>query len=553
MSSPQPTKRQTRIALAVAILAVATTVRLPTVVAGLPYFSYIDEGHLVQRTLHLLAVPTWEPGTYSYPTLPFYLVAGAALAYSPAYAAAHGRPLRADLSPDPPLSYDLLEPVELLVIARLVTLAFSLGLVALSGLLAARLAGPPAGFCAAWLAALLPALVARSGIANVNPQATFFTLAALLAAEAARQGQHLPRYALLAGAMTGLAATSKYHAGLVSLPVAISLLLAQAAWNARARALLTALVAAALTSIAAMPALLLRTAGVIAGLRYISGEYGTHPTGSFWEQAIGRAEWDLPLNYPELGLPLLLISVGGLVVGLRERTWAPAVWCWLLFGFVTVVLLSGYDFRPFRNLLPLVPLVCVLVALLFASSRRRVSRPVFADLAAFALPVVLFAPGLSDYLRLQLAVEDTRTATVRWLAENTRRRDRVLIVEELVFLPSQLAPLRSHVDIRPWRQARKSIAARSHRYVVLGIFARANGDLVPGPGTLERLGADYTVVATMGMAVTPLEGMFHFGNQYKILVLRRRGRPGPRPQPPAVAQAPSPPLARPAGRPSMAH
>ena len=65
-----------------AILIAATAVRLPTLTAGLPYMTYVDEGHVLHHVVHLLSAGTWEPSTYSYPSLPFYLVAGAALAYA---------------------------------------------------------------------------------------------------------------------------------------------------------------------------------------------------------------------------------------------------------------------------------------------------------------------------------------------------------------------------------------------------------------------------------------------------------------------------------------
>lgn len=214
-----------------AILIVAILVRLPTLTAGLPYLSYVDEGHVLHHVSYLLAERTWVPDTYSYPALPFYTIAGVTLAFSPVYAAVHGRPLRGDLSPAPPRYYDVIEPTELLVLGRLVTLSFSLGIVVLAGLFARRLAGPAAGLFAAWLAALVPALVARSAIVNVNPMAAFFALAALYFAEGARDGPR--RDAVLAGVMAGLAGATKYPAAVVCLPVAVAILLASAAWRER--------------------------------------------------------------------------------------------------------------------------------------------------------------------------------------------------------------------------------------------------------------------------------------------------------------------------------
>src|SRR5947209_3111028 len=184
------------LAAGLALLAVAAAVRLPALPAGLPYMTYVDEGHVLHHALHLLVRRTWEPDNYSYGSLPFYLVAGTALAWSPVYAATHGHPMADDLSPSPSPYYDVVEPVDLLVIGRLVTLAFSLGVVALTGLLARRLAGPAAGLFAAWLAALVPALVARSSIVNIDPLVAFFVLAALLFAEGARDGPRPRRDAM---------------------------------------------------------------------------------------------------------------------------------------------------------------------------------------------------------------------------------------------------------------------------------------------------------------------------------------------------------------------
>ena len=99
-----------------AVLLAALAVRLPALTAGLPYMNYVDEGHVLHHVSYLLDRRTWEPDTYSYPTLPFYLVAGAAQAWSPVYAATHGHALRDDLSPAPPEHYDLLEPPDLIVI-----------------------------------------------------------------------------------------------------------------------------------------------------------------------------------------------------------------------------------------------------------------------------------------------------------------------------------------------------------------------------------------------------------------------------------------------------
>jgi hypothetical protein len=513
-----------------AVLLAALAVRLPALTAGLPYMGYVDEGHVLHHVSYLLERRTWEPDTYSYPSLPFYLVAGAARAWSPVYASRHGHPLREDLSPSPPLFYDLLEPCDLIVIGRLVTLSFSLGIVALTGLLVRRLAGPGAGLFAAWLAALTPSLVARSAVVNVNPMAAFFCLAALLFAERARTGESPRRDAILAGLMAGLAGASKYPAALVCLPVALSVLLAPAAWPERLRRLLLAGGAAILAALAAMPALVLRTQAVLQGLRTMDHVYGIQEMGSYWDQAIRRAEPSLSLRHPEIGIVLLILAATGLLVGLRERRWSGAAAAWLLFGIATGLLVAPYKFRAFRNLLPLVPLACASAALLYAWARERTSSRPFRtglDLAAFAIPLALFAPALWDYGRQQWGLVDSREEAVRWLAGRVTGDDRVLVSEELAILPSRFATLPSDTRVLPWPRMRERAVSRRDHYLVLADLVRPNGRPRIPPELYAWIRVNYETVARFGEAPTSRENGWFHGNRRAVVILKRvpRARP----------------------------
>jgi hypothetical protein len=508
-----------------AVLVVALAVRLPALTAGLPYLGYVDEGHVLHHVTYLLGHRTWEPDTYSYPTFPFYLIAGTALAYSPVYAATHDRPLLADLSPSPPEYYDILEPPELIVVGRLVVLAFSLGVVALTGLLVRRLAGPAAGLFAAWLAALVPALVARSAIVNINPIVAFFVLAALLFAERAGSGEHPRRDALLAGAMAGFAGATKYPAALVCFSVALAIVLAPSTWAERLRRLLLAGGAAVATLLVSMPALLLRTHTVIEGLRTMDIVYGIQEIGSYWDQMVRRAEWDLPIDHPEVGLAFLLLALAGLAVGLWDRRRSGAVWGWLVFGVSTALLVAPYKFRAFRNLLALVPFGCALVALLYAWLRERTSRRLWLDVAAAALPVLLFAPTLYAYDAFELTLTDSRESAVRWLIRHTKPEDRVLIAEELAILPHRIAEVPARAFVQKWGQARARAIQRKDPYLVLGILNRRDGKLKIVSPIRDWILANYKTVAQFGSTPTAgYEGEFR-GNQQTIYILKRGPRP----------------------------
>ena len=505
-----------------AILLVATAVRLPSLTAGLPYLAYVDEGHVLHHVAHHLVQRTWEPDTYSYPSLPFYLVAAAAAVYSPVYAAVHGRSLREDLRPPSLWYYDLVRPVDFLLLGRLVTLAFSLGLVVLTGLLARRVAGPPAGYLATWLAALAPALVARGTVVNINPIMAFFVLAALLFAEGAREGSFPRRDAALAGAMTGLAAASKYPAALVCLPVALAVLLSQAAWSEKLRRLVLAGAAAVAACVAAMPALLLRPEKVLHGMQRMSRVYGRQRLGSYWEQAVRRAEWDLPLEHPELGIAFLVLAAAGLAVALFERRWSRAVWGWVVFGAATGMLVAPYQFRAFRNLLALIPLACILIALLYVRVRRAVPRPLLVDLAAAALPVVLFAPALYSYIEDRVALRDSREEAIQWLGEHTGPRDTVLFVQEIAFMPARLATLEAGIDVKPWDRAKRRILKRNVDYVVLGSLVQRDGTARVPEERSRRILQGYAEVAAFGSSPTRMSRGAFKGNRQRTTILRRR-------------------------------
>lgn len=505
-----------------AILLVAAAVRLPSLTAGLPYLAYVDEGHVLHHVAHHLRQRTWEPDTYSYPSLPFYLVGAASAVYSPVYAVVHGRSLRRDLGSPNPWYYDIVQPVDFLVLGRLVTLAFSLGLVLLTGLLARRVAGPPAGYLAAWLAALTPALVARGTVVNINPIMAFFVLAALFFAEGAREGDSPRRDAALAGAMAGLAAASKYPAALVCLPVALAVLLSQASWSERLRRLVLAGASAVAACVVAMPAILLRPEKVLHGMQRMSRVYGRQRLGSYWGQAVQRAEWDLPLEHPELGIAFLVLAAAGLAVALFERRGSRAVWGWVVFGAATGLLVAPYQFRAFRNLLALIPLACILIALLYARVRRAVRRPRFVDLAAAVLPLVLFAPALHSYIGDRLALVDSREEAIQWLGEHTGPGDTVLLVEELAFMPARLATLEARIDVKPWDRAKRRILKRNVDYVVLGSLVQRDGTARVPEERSRRILQGYTEVATFGSSPTKMSRGAFKGNRQRITILRRR-------------------------------
>lgn len=506
-----------------AVLLMAVAVRLPDVTAAMPYMNYVDDGNYLHPVAGMLRTGAWDPGWYLYPTLPLAAVAAAARLYGPVYAAEHGRPLRQDLIPPGGEYYDVLEPVELLLLARILCLLVSTGAVLLTGLLARRLAGDRAGLLAAFAAALVPALVIRGGIATVNPYAVFFALACLLFSDRLRTSSRPDREALAAGAMAGLAFASKYPAVLVSVAFAATVLFLRGGWGERFRLWALGGLGAVAGMVAGMPPLLTDPRGVLGGVFQQGAFYEELPSPStFWQQTFHQAEWDLPYDHPELGWPFLLLGLAGLAAGAFMREVSGTVRAWWVYIAVALGLYTRYGYQPFRNLLPLVPLLCVGVALLAVRLRGRFPRPSWADAAGFVAIAALFGPPVTGYALERWRLQDSRQQAVDWLAAHAGPGDIVLVLKELAFLPGELARLEAKVVPRRLSAARAPLLKSVPRFAILGEPITAQGRRVIGPAFRRKVLARYQIRARFGEDATPPFSSWWRGNRQIVYVLERR-------------------------------
>jgi len=502
-----------------AILIVAAVVRLPNLGAGLPYINYIDEGHVVHQAAHMLRTGGWSPLSYVYPTLPLHAVTLAARAATPLYERLHGQPLAAGLSPTPYVYYDHIAPPFLIRLARLLTFAVSLGVVLLTDLLARRLAGPAAGLGAMLLAALAPALVIRSAIAGVDMWATLFVTAAFLFAHRAAAATAGRRDAALAGVMLGLAFASKYPAILFASGVALQLLLGEGSRRARAGKILLAAAAAVAAAAIAIPGLWTEPSRVFWGMRTPGSDNQSLAIGSYLHQLLVRAEWDQPLDHPELGAAFTLLVVAGSAMGLRDRCTRPAVACWLASGVIFTGFLLCFAFRPFRYLLPLVPLACAVAAIPYAAWRERIARTSWLDLAAAGAALLLFAQANADYASGRLQLVDTRVEAVNWLRDHARPEHSILVAEELAILPSELARIGGRVTSAPWADLQRLVEEEQCNYLVGARLRLPNGGVMDAREA-EFVRRGYVLSRSVGREPTQPDPGFWRGNEQLVLIFQ---------------------------------
>jgi hypothetical protein len=529
-------------ACTIAILALAAMLRLPLVFSGLPYISYVDEGGVLHPAARLVRSGGWDPGWYQYPSLSIYLTAGVLHASRPFYRLVHGRPLAADIPQDGDL-YDLIAPPAVILAGRGVVVAASLVTVLVGMALARRLAGPSAAIAAGLLLATTPALVQRGCIVITDTVSAAFVAGVLLAAENLRsilrkEGPSsiaARRHALLAGALAGLAAATKYPAGAVFVVILVSLFAPGGLSWARVRLAGLSALAAILSTLIAMPALVFSTLQVVKGLVAQARDYATFPsTSGLFRQAPAPEE---------LGWLLTLAGLLGLVLLALRRETRPTVASWLAFGGLLLAPLLRYGFQPFRNALPLVPPLLIATAALLFPARPGASAA-RAAIGGLGLVLVLasFVPGWKWTYRAR-SVRDSRSVFIDWLVTKARPNHKVLFVRELAFLPKELDRVPATVVVAPWVEARALTEEGRFDALVYGKFDLAGAwptldappaDLPRFAGWLETL----RVEARFGSAPTPIYAGFWRSNDELILLAIRSnsGEPLRRALPASAAQ-----------------
>jgi hypothetical protein len=534
-----------------AILALALIPRLAPLVAGKPYPAYADEGNLLHPVIALVRSGGWDPGWYLYPQLPVTATTAALRLWAPAYDALHDRPLVPDL-PAGREVYDLVAPFDVLVAGRLMSLLAGLGVVALVGRFARELAGSGAGYFGALLAALTPALAIRGAIATIDPWAALFALASLFATHRSRSAARPGLAGFAAGALAGCAFASKYPAVVVLAAFAATTLLDRHRWRETLRRLVLAGVGLAIGTAAAMPAAVTRPGEVLSALEGQRVIYEHLRSPGYWRQALLQAEWDLPFVQPELGALFLAAAGVGLWVMLRDRgakpspgvapaprpPLAPLAGGWLAFAVLLVALYGRLPFQPFRNLLPLVPVACLAVTIAWVALRETLAAALPGsrhklEAGAVLAVLLLFGPPLAAYAVERVAEVDSRVEAVDWLAAHVDRRDTVLFVRQMAFLPAELERLGARAVVRRWEAVEHAIAGAKPRFVVGGWLPR-RGDVPVDVAALPWVRRDYVLRADFGEDGTPPDISHRWrGSRQRIYVFERRA--GPRPEPPRSA------------------
>ncbi|HYI43972.1 MAG TPA: glycosyltransferase family 39 protein [Actinomycetota bacterium] len=319
-------------------------------------------------------------------------------------------------------------PETIFFIARLTTAVLGCVGVWLMYLAGARLFGRRTGLIAAAITAVAPLVVYQAHLAvNDVPMLVPVALSLFGSAGVLRKGRTVDY--LIAGAAVGLAAATKYTAGIVLLP----------------------LIGAAVVQFGKEKKPALRGLGIAliasAGGFFVGNPFAVLNFSAFWEQFGG-----LPTSPSEGSRKLGEAETNGIRYYLWVLTWgigwipslAAAAGSWLLVrkdraaaalllpGPILFILFTGSLLRYFgRYLMPVFPMVILVAAyamyrgISFATRKRPQAR--MALVVVFGLALLGQSFVRSVHSTFVLTRSDTRNATLDWLAENVEPGTRMQV------------------------------------------------------------------------------------------------------------------------------
>jgi len=311
----------------------------------------------------------------------------------------------------------------LFLIARALSAAAGIATVSVTYRVGVSLFDRTTGLVAALFLAIAALHVRESHFALTDVSATCLLMASFLRiVRYWRSG--FRRDALLAAVLAGLAASTKYNAGIVTLPLfwAIASRNRSDGWTDRARLMMSCAVVTVSAFAVGTPYALLDASHRAAALR----EVGEHLRRG--HMALAGYAWQIHLTSSlryGVGLPMLVAGLGGMGLLLfrsgREAT------LFLLCPVAYFALIGAGQSAFARYILPTIPFLCLGGALLVTEVARTLSRwlrrPAAAPTLAAIVAALIAAPSLWSAIETNrlLARDDNRVIAAAWLRERFPR------------------------------------------------------------------------------------------------------------------------------------
>lgn len=441
------------------ILAAAAGFRFWGLSWGLPtaqhYFSYHpDETLVLMAALRVSFLEgQLDPGFYNYGSLYIYLVNIAVFLASICGAINPG---------GDDILASIGEFAKMYTAGRIMAVLLGIATVYLAYALGRRMYGQAAGLLAAGFMAVVPLHVMHSKFLAVDVPATFFVTLSLLFATRIPDGRRARDY-ILSGLFAGLAAATKYNAGVVLLaPVAAHLAGRKGksvGWTSGFKVLGT-MAGAGVGFLIGCPGALLYSKAFVRDFTYemlhARAGHGVlfMKTGSGFVYHLTSSLWS------GMGVPLLALAAVGLLYAIRKRT--AHDWVLLAFLIPYYVLIGSAQVRFARYTMPLLPVMALLAARVSVDTISRLWQSrlgkVCVPVAVLVLTLVIgYTMLYSAALDNLFAARDTRDQAAAWIEDNIPTGTSIGLPTVPWFYTPPISPYFGHPDPRQRYEAAQEV------------------------------------------------------------------------------------------------
>jgi len=332
------------------------------------------------------------------------------------------------------------------------------------------------------------------------------------------------RTAAFAGMAAGLAFGGKYTVGVVVAAVFITIVTLPLPGKAKAVLILFSSIGLVAGILCGAPAALLQPEKIAAEL---------HSQAAFYQSIRSDQNyWSAALSWSEVGIPLLVAGLGGISWLWVKRATRGIVLCWLAFAGLLLSAIIWPSFQPFRNVLSLVPLLCIGAAIFCEQLRGYLERRRIRFASALVLTLTLFlassfAVPSALYLHARTAQVDARLQAVDWLQRHVPQGASILGIRELAILPAEWKRIAAKSVVVPWFDAAGLLQQQRFDFVVTGDFDLRHVSDPTGWSAYRERWQNATsampVQAEFGQVPTPVVPYLWRTNDERIRILKGTG------------------------------
>ncbi len=427
------------------ITLLALALRLWTIRQSLPYVNHPDEPNPINYVVQMLRTGDLNPHAFQKPSLYVYLLlAVVAVDYRRGLATG----LYGPLDQMTVTTYLYTTVPDFFMAGRILTAVIGSLTVLAVFAIGKRLWSVGAGLVAALVLAMLPFHISHSQYVTTDVTSAFLVLLAFAAAIWVAQTGRWRAY-LLAGVLAGLAASTKYNAGVAALMVVAAHVLR---WRGKALRQLPRLIGAGAAAVGGFvlgtPFALLSWPEFWRGLTGQIGDYSAGQHGDFTGAWNWRGYFDF-FWHEGLQPSGMIVMLVGIVLLLRRRMHAGIIWLSFVVPYMLLHMAQGSHF--IRNMVPVGVLAVLPIGVAVASTGEWVAQraPKLRVVVIAVLLAALLVPATADMLRAQVRQSrgDTRVQMTDWIDAHVPPGEQ--IAAELMPLPGPLESRWTTVDALP--------------------------------------------------------------------------------------------------------